>query len=120
MRILIVDDEIAVANLLAESVRLQGHEAIVAYSGQEGLDRIAERRPDAVFLDLLMSGLSGVEVLRRIRQTDPALPVIVITGLGSAPEIEEAKRLGVTEILEKPSVLKHLNYALAALRAESP
>ena len=118
MRILIVEDAIHVASLLAESVRLQGHEAIVATSGPEALSLLDLRCPDAVFLDIVMPGVSGIDVLRRIRVTHPALPVIVITGIASPKQIEEVRRLGVTEVIEKPFVLRHLEEALGNLQAE--
>lgn len=120
MRILIVEDGIHVAKLLAESVRLQGHEAIVASSGKEGLSLLKERTPDAVFLDIVMPEVSGIDVLRQIRETHPALPVIVITGSASSEEIDEARRLGVTDVIEKPFVLKHLDEALGNLQAGRP
>ena len=115
MKILIVDDEVHVANVLAESVRLQGHEAVVAISGEEGLALLDQQRPDAVFLDLVMPQMSGLEVLRRIRETYPTLPVIAITGHASAAQIEEAKRLGATDCVVKPFVLNQLNQALGKL-----
>jgi len=118
VRILIVEDAIHVAKLLAESVRLQGHEAIVARGGREGISLLDEKRPDAVFLDIVMPGVSGIEVLRQIRVTHPALPVIVITGIASPKQIEEVRRLGVTEVIEKPFVLRHLEAALGNLQAE--
>ncbi len=117
MRILIVDDEIPVATVLAESVRLQGHEVIVAGSGKEGLALLDQKRPDAVFLDLVMPEMSGLEVLRRIRRAYPALPVIVITGRASLEQIEEARRLGVTDCVTKPFVLNQLEKALGQLKA---
>lgn len=120
MQILIVDDEVNVANLLAESVRLQGHKAIVANRGQEALALINQERPDAVFLDIAMPELTGIEVLRRIRETDLTLPVIVITGKASSHQIDEAKRLGVTDVIKKPFALTHLNQALGNLRPERP
>lgn len=116
MRILIVDDEVNVATLLAESVRLQGHEVTVASTGREALALVEERRPDAVFLDIVMPHLNGIEVLRRIRETDPVLPVIVITGHASGPQLEEARHLGVTDVIEKPFALAHLNRAIGSLR----
>ena len=118
MTILIVDDEPRVAELLAESVRLQGHEAIVAGSGMEGLALLEQRRPAAVFLDIVMPELNGIEVLRRIRQTDRNLPVIIITGRASPEQIDEARRLGITECVEKPFVLKQINQALNSLGAD--
>lgn len=117
MRILIVDDEVNVANLLAESVKVQGHEAVVAVSGAEGLTLLQEKPPDAVFLDIVMPEMSGIEVLRRIREADQALPVIVITGRASSAQIDEARRLGITDCIEKPFILKHLSKALGRLKS---
>jgi len=119
MKILIVDDEVHVAKVLADSVRLQGHEAFVAGGGEEGLALLDQKRPDAVFLDIVMPGMGGIEVLRRIREVYPALPVIVITGHASTAEIEEAKRLGVTDCVQKPFVLNQLSQALGRLSAET-
>ena len=115
MRILIIEDEVRVGNLLAESIQLQGHEAILASSGPEGLALIEQRGPDAVFLDLVMPQMSGLEVLRQMQATPPALPVIVITGHASAAQIEEAKRLGAIDCVVKPFVLNRLNQALGKL-----
>ena len=118
MKILIVDDEVHVAQVLAESVRLQGHEALIASSGQEGLALLDRQRPDAVFLDVVMPQMNGLEVLRRIRQTHPELPVIVITGHATRGQIEEARQLGATDCVVKPFVLNQLNQALAKLGAK--
>ena len=118
MRILIVEDAIHVAKLLAESVRLQGHEAIVARGGQEGIYLLDQKRPDAVFLDIVMPEVDGIDVLRWIRKTHPSMPVIVITGNALPWQIAEARRLGVTDVIEKPFALKHLDQALENLQAE--
>ena len=120
MRILIVEDAIHVAKLLAESVRHQGHEAIVARSGEEGLSLFDQRYPDAVFLDIVMPEVSGIDVLRQIRETHPGLPVIVITGSASSQQIDEARSLGVADVIEKPFALKQLDQALESLQAERP
>jgi CheY-like chemotaxis protein len=80
MRILIVDDEPAVADVLADAVRLQGHVPAVARNGLEGLAAIEAEFPDALFPDLVMPGLSGVELLREIRERYPELPIVVVTG----------------------------------------
>ena len=120
VRILIVEDAFHVANLLAESVRLQGHEAIVARSGQQALSLLDQRCPDAVFLDIVMPEVSGIDVLRRIRETHPGLPVIVITGSASSQQIDEARSLGVDDVIEKPFALKQLDQALESLQAERP
>jgi DNA-binding response OmpR family regulator len=109
MRILIVDDEIHVARLLAESVEMQGHEAILALSGEEGLRAVRAHSPDAVFLDISLPDRSGIQVLREIRKDRPTLTVIVITGQASEVEEAEARRLGVTDVIHKPHILRGLD-----------
>jgi CheY-like chemotaxis protein len=118
MRILIVDDEVEVARVLADAVDRQGHVAVLAHRGEEALAALARERPDAVFLDVRMPGLSGIEVLRRIRRSDPTLPVVLITGHAEPADLDAARQLGVTEIIEKPLLLKHLEDALAGLRPQ--
>jgi two-component system OmpR family response regulator len=113
MRILIVDDEIVIADLLADAVREDGHEATVAYGGAEALALLNQGPPDAVFLDLLMPEIHGIELLRRIREIYPVLPVIVVTGRVCDDELDAARRLGVTDIIEKPLLLNQLTDALA-------
>jgi CheY-like chemotaxis protein len=116
MRILVIEDEVDVALLLADAVRLAGHETWIAHDGTEGLDAIDRERPDAVFLDVVMPGMSGIEVLRRIRADDSGLPVVLLTGHARASDLEEAQRLGVADIIEKPNILTNLRNAFAAIR----
>jgi CheY-like chemotaxis protein len=120
MKILIVEDQEYVANLLADAVRLQGHDAIVAVGGQEGLALVEREQPDAVFLDIVMPEPDGVEVLRRIRQISPELPVVIITGGASPQQIEEAGRLGVTDCVEKPLLLNQIIQAISNVVPLSP
>ena len=115
MRILIVDDEIVVADLLAEAVRSQGHEVTVVNDAQEGLRLLRQQGADAVFLDVYMPEMSGIEFLRSLRRTEPTLPVILITGQAGPDDIEEARRLGIADVVEKPSIINHLSEALASL-----
>lgn len=115
MKILIID-EIEVALLFQESLERQGHVVTVAASGAEALARLRQFRPDAVFLELRLPGMSGVEVLRRIRSIDPQLPVVIITGWAVRQEIEEARRFGVTDIVEKPEMVKELRVILERLK----
>ena len=117
MHIVIIDDEIVVAETLAEAVRGQGHTAAVARSGSEGLALLAEKTPDAVFLDLVMPGLSGVELLREIRRGHPELPIVVVTGWAGPKDLDEVRRLGVTDIVEKPWALKYVDEALRTIGA---
>jgi len=118
MRILVIDDEVAVADLLADAVRSEGHDTTVAHDGEAGLALLSRERPDAVFLDVAMPGMDGIEVLRRIRAGDSSLPVVLITGRADAEELDEARRLGVSEVIYKPDILTHLTAAFTTLRAQ--
>ena len=115
MRILIVDDEPAVADALADAVRDQGHDPAVARSGVEGLAAIESHAPEALFLDLVMPGLSGIQLLREIRERHPDLPIVVVTGRASLLNLDEIRQLGVADIVEKPWALKVLDEALGSL-----
>src|SRR3989449_8513197 len=113
MKLLLIEDDTHVAQVLAEAFRADGHETTVSHSGEDGLAHLTRERPDAVVLDVRLPSMNGVAVLRQIRSTDPDLPVIIITGLASPGEIAEARRLGVTEIIQKPEILKHFSASLA-------
>jgi DNA-binding response OmpR family regulator len=115
MKLLLIEDDEHVAQVLAEAFASQGHATDVRYTGEEGLAYLTRERPDAVVLDIRLPRLTGVAVLRQIRATDPALPVIIMTGLATAGEIAEVRRLGVTEIIEKPEILRHFSEALARI-----
>ena len=115
MKLLLIEDDEHVAQMLAEAFASGGHETTIRYTGEDGLAYLARERPDAVMLDVRLPVLNGVAVLRQIRSTDSTLPVIIMTGLATAGEVAEVRRLGVTEIIEKPEVLRHFSEALARI-----
>jgi len=115
MKLLLIEDDEHVAHVLAEAFASQGHATAIRYTGEDGLAYLTRERPDAVVLDVRLPRLDGVAVLRQIRATDPTLPVIIMTGLATPGEIAEVRRLGVTEIIEKPEVLRHFSDALARI-----
>ena len=116
MRVLVIDDQPTVAEVVAEVLESQGHEALVAGSGEEGLRLIEQGPPDAVFLDVIMPGIDGIETLRRIRARRPHLPVILLSGTVTEKQIETARELGVTDVLHKPALFTHFAEALARVR----
>ena len=115
MRLLLIEDDEHVAEVLADAFAADGHETVITHTGEDGLAYLARERPDAVVLDVRLPTLNGVGVLRKIRSTDLDLPVIIMTGLATQGELAEIRRLGVTEIVEKPEVLKHFGDALARI-----
>ena len=117
MRLLLIEDDEQVAEVLSDAFGSQGHEITIRHTGEDGLAYLTYDRPDAVVLDIRLPKLNGVAVLRQIRASDPTLPVIIMTGLATPGEIEEVRRLGVTEIVEKPEVLKNFSEALKRIAA---
>jgi CheY-like chemotaxis protein len=120
MKILIIEDEPEVASLLAEVLEGAGHTPTVAGTGPEGLDRLTAESPEAVLLDVRLPGPDGLAVLREIRERNPVLPVVILTGHASQEQVAEAWQLGVTDVLRKPWGLTYLREALAALGAQGP
>jgi DNA-binding NtrC family response regulator len=117
MRILVIDDEPEIASLLGMAVEESGHEAITATHGALALALLESTRPDAVFLDVVMSPLTGIDVLREIRGRYPDLPVILITGNASSDQVAEAERLGITDCVQKPFALTRVDQVVNRLRA---
>jgi DNA-binding NtrC family response regulator len=100
--ILIVDDDRALREGLAETVAGLGHQPLSAASGQEALARLEREAVDAVLLDLHMPEMDGIEVLRRLREHPQRPPVVILTAFASAANTIEAMRLGAFDHLTKP------------------
>ena len=102
INILLIDDEEAFVTTLQERLEMRGFSPRVATDGLTGLEMIAAEPPDVVVLDLRMPGLSGVEVLRRIRKQWTCLPVIMLSGHGSDQDFETCLSLGAALYHKKP------------------
>ena len=101
-QILIIDDEKNFRDSLAEFLALDGYVSSVAENGEEGLSYLENIVFDAVVLDLRMPGMDGLEVLRKIREAGPGLPVIMMSAHGEITDAVEAMKLGATDYLVKP------------------
>ncbi len=84
--ILIVEDEEKIARVLQLELEYEGYNVTIKYNGTEGLNAAAEGRYSLVLLDVMLPGLSGLEVLRRLRKTDQQTPVILLTARDSIPD----------------------------------
>ena len=115
-----IEDDERVAELFAGTLAEAGHDAVVCHTGAQGLASIKNRPPQVVFLDVRMPGMNGIAVLRAIRQIDADLPVILVTGHATPGEIEQARALGVTEIVEKPYILNEFTAALSRIPDRRP
>ncbi len=114
-KVLVIDDEQGIRDLLDTLLRRKGYDVIVAESGQKGLECFRRERPDVLVLDLKMPGMDGLTVLRQIRSLDPRMPVIILTGAGTAEAEQQVRALGVTEYVEKEFSLHRLGDALKRL-----
>ncbi|HWU82045.1 MAG TPA: sigma 54-interacting transcriptional regulator [Methylophilaceae bacterium] len=119
-KILTVDDDPDILKLLGMRLKAAGYQVVEAKSGEEALTQIAVSRPVLVISDLRMPGMDGMALFEAIQQTDPALPVIMLTAHGSIPEAVEATQRGVFGFLTKPFDSKLLLQQVeAALRISS-
>ncbi|MDX1650382.1 MAG: sigma-54 dependent transcriptional regulator, partial [Myxococcota bacterium] len=101
-RVVVLDDEARMADIVAMVLRREGYE-VEAFTGPEEALHALEARPaDLLLTDLRMPGIDGLEVLRRAREQDPELPVILITAHGSVPSAVAALREGAFDYVQKP------------------
>jgi two-component system response regulator PilR (NtrC family) len=107
-RILVVDDEESMRQLLEIALGKEGHRITVAESGKKATELFDKSSYDLVISDIKMADMSGVEVLRHIKETDPGVPVIMVTAYASAETAVEALRLGAYDYLTKPFKLEEL------------
>jgi DNA-binding NtrC family response regulator len=107
-KVLLIDDEEEFTKTLSERMESRGLKVDSAKSGEEALRKINEVSYDAIFLDLSMPGMDGIETLKRMLEKNPDLQVILLTGHGSIDKSVEAVKLGAKDFLEKPADINKL------------
>jgi GAF domain-containing protein len=116
LRCLVVDDEEAVGDMLADVLRSAGHTVAVARNASEGLSRVRSEPLDLVFSDLSMPGMTGWELARAVRNAAPGLPVILVSGFAVEVSREELQQSGVHSVLAKPINIGEVIDAASAIR----
>ena len=111
-RVLLVDDEPDFLDVLGEHLA-HSYDVDTAESGEAALQRFGAQRPDLVFLDISMPGLSGVDVLRTLRVLDPAVPIIMVTANTNIGVTEECLKLGAFSWIPKPFDLRYVDHIAA-------
>jgi two-component system, OmpR family, response regulator MprA len=115
VKILVVDDERAVRESLRRALELEGYEIELAEDGSQALERLeAEPEPDAMVLDILMPGVDGLEVSRKLRNEGSKLPILMLTARTQVEDRVEGLDAGADDYLTKPFALEEL---LARVRA---
>lgn len=109
-KLLLVDDEKDFILALAERLRLRDYDVRVATNGEAALSEVQKERPDIVLLDLKMPGMSGLEILKKIKAGDPSIEVIMLTGSISidGKSGEEGRRAGAADYMVKPIDIEDL------------
>jgi DNA-binding NtrC family response regulator len=101
-KILVVDDEVSARTALAELLRGEGYTVEVAGDGFKALGKLEEFGPDLILTDLNMPGIDGVELLRKVKEADAELPVVLMTAFGGVETAVAAMREGAADYLTKP------------------
>jgi len=116
-RVLIVDDDWRIRDLVDRVLRSADFEVSSAANGEEGLRLLDRVAPDVVILDLVMPGLDGVEVLKRIRQRQDFVPVIIMTGFTDSDRMKDALEYSPVTVLAKPAMPQTL---ISAVKEQCP
>ncbi|NOZ06634.1 MAG: response regulator [Chloroflexi bacterium] len=116
LRILVIEDETPVRNLVAKMLRSDGHHVVTKADGTSGLEAFSSQPFDIVFTDLGMPGISGWEVAQRIRAQNDTIPIVLVTGWGSEVEESRLAATGVTHVITKPFRLEEMQACLNAAR----
>lgn len=113
-KILIIDDESAIRDVLSASLQDEGFQVKFAHDGESGLQAIREVQPDVVFLDIWMPGkYDGIEVLQKARQDFPAVEFVMISGHGTIETAVRATKLGAWDFIEKPLSMDKISIVIS-------
>lgn len=107
-KVLIVDDEMEFAVTLAERLQIRGYNAKSVYCAVDAIALSRNDPPDVMLLDLRMPGMSGIKVLQTIKQFNPSIEVIMLTGLGPSEESAEGMKSGAFDYIMKPVDIERL------------
>lgn len=113
-KILVIDDDEKVAVMMKRGLTFEGYEVTIAHDGREGLMQMVEHMPDMVILDVMMPGIDGLEVCRRLRK-DGNIPILMVTGRDSVAERVEGLETGADDYLVKPFAFEELAARVKAL-----
>jgi two-component system response regulator AtoC len=107
-RILIVDDEEQICDMLADFLKSLGYEIFIAMSGDEALQMVKETRPHLMLLDIRMPETDGIEILGSVRAIDQEIGIIMMTGYHDMEIAQKALKLGASDFVTKPVDMAYL------------
>jgi len=101
-RILIIDDEIIIRKLFTRLLTREKYKVLTAADGKKGIETVKKEKLDLVILDLKMPGIDGIEALKRIKEINKNIRVIIITAFGTIKSASDALNLGADDFISKP------------------
>ncbi|HEY9868603.1 MAG TPA: response regulator transcription factor [Candidatus Obscuribacterales bacterium] len=119
-RILIVDDEVDIASSIQYVLKQEGFATLLAHDGWKAMELYEAQRPDLLILDLMMPGLDGYEVCRRVRSIDQKTPILMLTARTSEIDTVVGLELGANDYVAKPVRLRELVARVKAHLRDSP
>jgi DNA-binding NtrC family response regulator len=111
--VLVVDDEEQFLKVFSQRLEGRGLKVDTSSTGEEALNKVKSKEFDAIVLDLVMPGMSGIETLKRIRSENPDVQIIILTGHGTIEKSVEAVKEGAIDFLEKPADLNKIMEKIA-------
>jgi len=117
-KILVVDDEIDVCDFVKNFFEERDFQVFAALGGSDALRIIRKEKPDIILLDIRMKEMDGIETLKRIRQLDKKVKVIMVTAVEEQDKMEVARKLGASEYITKPLVLENLEATVMSYAKE--
>src|SRR5262245_31241370 len=118
-RLLVVDDDRTILSLIGTIALAEGFEVATALDGSDAMEQLRQRAADLALVDLRMPGVTGLDVLRSIREASPRCRVVLMTGFASIDTAVEAVKLGALDYLTKPFDLHRLRRLLGEVREET-
>ncbi|WP_026705357.1 response regulator transcription factor [Flavobacterium soli] len=108
MKILVVEDEIGIANFLKQGLEEENYEVFVANDGEKGLDSALKNKPDLILLDWMLPKITGLEVCKSIRKKEAKTPIIFLTAKDTVQETIEGLKAGANDYIKKPFSFEEL------------
>lgn len=119
MRVLVVEDEPLVGEVLHDSLTHLGHQPQVVPSAEDALTRLASERPDVIFLDVKLPGISGTDFLQLRPIREYGVPIVAMSGVASEREVEDCLRHGAVDFMAKPITLDRLRRVLTQVEDQA-
>ncbi len=111
-KILVVDDEVKACELLKRFLEAKGYDVIMAHNGEDAIEKVKNEKPNAMLLDIRMPGMDGIEVLKRVREFDKDVGIIMVTAVKEEDVGKEALKSGADEYITKPIDFDHLETSI--------